>query len=192
MLLGVCTLDEPLCHSAVNTARHTPVIARVPLRCCLRCEAVAPPAKHVEPLRSACLQGVEHILDIHEHGQKVVRSVALDDCCMLACRTEMAPCAVGAIVMLRSFHLRPLKSSGVFVGIAVLDQAAPLGYDIQATCSATNQGCFVSDISVCLCIVQDGSMDVESLERENDRGLDALSERIGLLKQVCMADAGML
>eukprot|EP00882_Tetradesmus_deserticola_P004696 GHRQ01004950.1.p2 GENE.GHRQ01004950.1~~GHRQ01004950.1.p2 ORF type:complete len:107 (+),score=34.07 GHRQ01004950.1:37-321(+) len=26
-------------------------------------------------------------------------------------------------------------------------------------------------------------MDVESLERENDRGLDALSERIGLLKQ---------
>lgn len=28
-------------------------------------------------------------------------------------------------------------------------------------------------------------MDVESLERENDRGLDALSERIGLLKQVC-------
>jgi hypothetical protein len=27
-------------------------------------------------------------------------------------------------------------------------------------------------------------MDVESLERENDRGLDALSERIGLLKQV--------
>jgi hypothetical protein len=27
-------------------------------------------------------------------------------------------------------------------------------------------------------------MDVESLERENERGLDALSERIGLLKQV--------
>ncbi|WIA09908.1 hypothetical protein OEZ85_010122 [Tetradesmus obliquus] len=27
------------------------------------------------------------------------------------------------------------------------------------------------------------SMDVESLERENERGLDALSERIGLLKQ---------
>lgn len=29
-----------------------------------------------------------------------------------------------------------------------------------------------------------GAFDVESLERENDRGIDALSERIGLLKQV--------
>ncbi|GBG00474.1 hypothetical protein Rsub_13155 [Raphidocelis subcapitata] len=28
-----------------------------------------------------------------------------------------------------------------------------------------------------------GGFDVESLERENDRGIDALSERIGLLKQ---------
>lgn len=28
-----------------------------------------------------------------------------------------------------------------------------------------------------------GNFDVESMERENDRGVDALSERIGLLKQ---------
>lgn len=30
---------------------------------------------------------------------------------------------------------------------------------------------------------KDGAMDVESLERENDRGIDLLSEKIGLLKQ---------
>eukprot|EP00775_Hariotina_reticulata_P012724 gene12724-12854_t len=30
---------------------------------------------------------------------------------------------------------------------------------------------------------KEGAVDVESLERENDRSLDALSERIGLLKQ---------
>jgi len=30
---------------------------------------------------------------------------------------------------------------------------------------------------------RDGPMDPESLERDNDRGLDLLSERIGLLKQ---------
>ena len=29
-----------------------------------------------------------------------------------------------------------------------------------------------------------GALDVESLERENERGVDALAERIGLLKQV--------
>lgn len=28
-----------------------------------------------------------------------------------------------------------------------------------------------------------GGFDVESMERENDRGIDALSDRIGLLKQ---------
>jgi hypothetical protein len=31
---------------------------------------------------------------------------------------------------------------------------------------------------------QEGAVDVESLERENDRSLDTLSERLGLLKQV--------
>jgi hypothetical protein len=37
---------------------------------------------------------------------------------------------------------------------------------------------------------KDGAFDVEALERENDRGIDALSERIGLLKQVraCWAE----
>lgn len=29
-----------------------------------------------------------------------------------------------------------------------------------------------------------GGLDVESLERENERGLDTLSERVGLLKAV--------
>lgn len=33
-------------------------------------------------------------------------------------------------------------------------------------------------------IMQEGSMDPESLEVETDRGINALSERIGLLKQV--------
>lgn len=32
-------------------------------------------------------------------------------------------------------------------------------------------------------------MDIESLEKHNDRAIDALSDRLGLLKQVCASVA---
>jgi hypothetical protein len=43
-------------------------------------------------------------------------------------------------------------------------------------------------MSLLFLCVQD-HMDIESLENHNDRAIDALSDRIGLLKQVCMSAA---
>ena len=40
---------------------------------------------------------------------------------------------------------------------------------------------------VCYTVLQE-KVDVESLERDNDRGIDSLGDRVNLLKQVCCAD----